>query len=83
MFFILATSWKTEALLSYYVLIKTFRDQSGVRDAKQAATAKKRMRMNQKTFSKDGRQGESDRRILKSKPKHLFSGKRKMKADWR
>ena len=40
--------------------------------------AKKKMRMNQKKFTQDGRQGESDRRILAVKPKHLFAGKRKM-----
>ena len=54
-----------------------------MRDAKQAAAAKKKMKMNQKWFTKDGRQGESDRRILTSKPKHLFAGKRKMKTDRR
>ncbi len=67
----------------YYSLFHLIihRDKSGVRDAAQAAIAKKKMKMHQKKFTKDGRQGESDRRILTSKPKHLFAGKRKMKAD--
>ena len=32
---------------------------------------------------KKGKTGEADRRVLDMKPKHLFSGKRKMKADRR
>ncbi len=48
-----------------------------MRDAEQSAMAMKRMKMQQKKYSKDGRQGEADRKILTSKPKHLFAGKRK------
>ncbi len=53
------------------------RDQSGVRDAAQAAVARKKMKLHQKPFAKTGRQGESDRKIVTAKPKHLFAGKRK------
>ena len=59
------------------VWILLCRDKSGVRDVAQAAEARKRMKMHQRKLAKDGRQGESDRRILNNKPKHLFAGKRK------
>jgi nucleolar GTP-binding protein len=59
-------------------IVFSCRDKSGLRDASQAAVAQKRMKMHQRPFAKAARQGESDRRILASKPKHLFAGKRKM-----
>jgi len=61
------------------------RDQSGVKDAKQAKKIKK-MATNQrnKGFSAHGKAGESDRHIAVKKPKHLFAGKRGMgKTDRR
>lgn len=49
-----------------------------------AKKAKKIGRKAQKTFNMEARKGEADRRILTAKPKHLFSGKRKMgKTDRR
>lgn len=48
-----------------------------MRDAVQAAAARKKMKMHQKVFAKTGRQGESDRKIVTAKPKHLYAGKRK------
>ncbi|KAL4229360.1 Nucleolar GTP-binding protein 1 [Mactra antiquata] len=60
------------------------RDQSGVRDETMAKKAKKIGRNAQKSFNMDARKGEADRRVLDMKPKHLFSGKRKMgKTDRR
>ena len=53
------------------------RDKSGVRDASQAAVARKTMKMHQRKFAKAAKAGESDRKIMESKPKHLFAGKRK------
>jgi len=56
---------------------RTPRDQSGIRDPVQR---KKLKRLEKKTarkeFASSGKAGESDRRILCKKPKHLFSGKR-------
>lgn len=57
---------------------RTPRDQSGVRDESMAKKAKKIARKAQKPMNMDARKGEADRRILDMKPKHLFSGKRKM-----
>ena len=52
------------------------RDQSGVRDAEQLNTARKKMKLAQRDFIKYRRAGESDRTIVTKMPKHLFSGKR-------
>merc|ERR1711997_408721 len=56
---------------------RTPRDQSGIRDPVQRkklkVLAKKTAR---KAFATHGKAGESDRKILCKKPKHLFSGKR-------
>jgi len=54
------------------------RDQSGVRDAVMAKKVKKMANKAQKARNHDARKGEGDRVILDMKPKHLFSGKRKM-----
>ena len=64
---------------------RTPRDQSGVKDAAQAKKLKKIGKKAQnKAFSAHGKAGESDRHIAVKKPKHLFSGKRKMgKTDRR
>ncbi|XP_060572801.1 GTP-binding protein 4-like [Ruditapes philippinarum] len=63
---------------------RTPRDQSGVRDATMAKKVKKIGRKAQKSFNMEARKGEADRRVLDMKPKHLFSGKRKMgKTDRR
>lgn len=53
------------------------RDKSGVRDEVMAKKAKKLHKVNQRDMNLHAKKGESDRRILCSKPKHLFSGKRK------
>ncbi|KAK6180820.1 hypothetical protein SNE40_008803 [Patella caerulea] len=60
----------------------TPRDKSGMRDEKMAKKAKK---LAKAAVGPMHRQGifETDRRIAVKKPKHLFSGKRKMKADRR
>eukprot|EP00090_Calanus_glacialis_P011550 TRINITY_DN1992_c0_g1_i1.p1 TRINITY_DN1992_c0_g1~~TRINITY_DN1992_c0_g1_i1.p1 ORF type:complete len:648 (-),score=263.48 TRINITY_DN1992_c0_g1_i1:90-2033(-) len=61
------------------------RSQSGLRDksdGKKLDELKKKRE--KKTFALHGKAGESDRRILEKKPKHLFSGKRGMgKTDRR
>lgn len=54
------------------------RDRSGVRDNAQLATARKKMKMSQRSFIRSGRKGEADRRIPSKMPKHLFAGKRKL-----
>lgn len=60
------------------------RDQSGVRDEVMGKKAKKIARKAQKPMNMEARKGEADRRVLDMKPKHLFSGKRKMgKTDRR
>ena len=56
-------------------LVGVNRDQSGVRGV--AQVARKRMKLDQKRLSRTARQGESDRKIVATKPKHLFAGKRK------
>jgi len=55
------------------------RSQSGLRDpdgSKRAKLQELRKKQDKKTFAKFGKAGESDRRILEKKPKHLFCGKR-------
>merc|ERR1711936_774614 len=53
------------------------RSQSGLRDKEQGEKLDKvKKKGDKKTFARFGKAGESDRRILEKKPKHLFSGKR-------
>jgi len=55
------------------------RSQSGMKDpdgSKRAKLQELRKKQDKKTFAKFGKAGESDRRILEKKPKHLFCGKR-------
>jgi len=55
------------------------RSQSGFRDpdgSKRAKLQNLRKKQDKKSFAKFGKAGESDRRILEKKPKHLFCGKR-------
>ena len=61
------------------------RDKSGIRDEEMFNIAKKMRNKSQKQFNKkESRVGEGDRVITTKKPKHLFSGKRKMgKTDRR
>lgn len=64
---------------------KVSRDKSGFRDEVQRKKAVKLMRSTQrKLMSRYARKGEADRSIPNMKPKHLYSGKRKMgKTDRR
>jgi nucleolar GTP-binding protein len=41
------------------------------------------MKKSQRKRNLDARKGEADRRVLQSRPKHLFAGKRGLKADRR
>jgi len=60
------------------------RDKSGVRDELMAKKARRMHKLSQREMNQNAKKGEADRRILMSKPKHLFSGKRKMgKTDRR
>ena len=61
------------------------RDKSGVRDPEMRQKIRKMAKKTQnKSFNKFGKAGESDRHIAVKKPRHLFSGKRKMgKTDRR
>ncbi|GAB6031966.1 Nucleolar GTP-binding protein 1 [Chamberlinius hualienensis] len=60
------------------------RDQSGVRDVKMQMKVKHIAKKAQGKANRGARKGEGDRTILNMKPKHLFSGKRKMgKTDRR
>ena len=43
-----------------------------------AKKAKKLARVTQRQMNLDAKKGEADRRILTSKPRHLFVGKRKL-----
>jgi len=49
---------------------------TGFSDIKQKQKAAKMARVAQRPMNQEARQGESDRRFLQKKPKHLFSGKR-------
>jgi len=49
---------------------------TGFSDIKEKEKAQKRARKSQYAMNQNARQGESDRRFLQKKPKHLFSGKR-------
>merc|ERR1711881_579287 len=56
---------------------RTPRDQSGIRDPVQRKKLKVLAKKTaKKAFASHGKAGESDRKILCKKPKHLFSGKR-------
>eukprot|EP01122_Echinamoeba_exundans_P006877 TRINITY_DN2004_c0_g1_i1.p1 TRINITY_DN2004_c0_g1~~TRINITY_DN2004_c0_g1_i1.p1 ORF type:complete len:644 (+),score=176.82 TRINITY_DN2004_c0_g1_i1:239-2170(+) len=57
-------------------LSKTPKPGEGFKDLKQKLKAEKLARNALKLLNRDGRQGESDRRIPDEKPKHLFAGKR-------
>ena len=61
------------------------RDKSGIRDEETAKKVKVMNKVSQrKLLNKESRVGEADRSIGCKKPKHLFSGKRKMgKTDRR
>ena len=61
------------------------RDKSGMRDESMAKKVRDMSKKSQrKLLNRDARIGEADRTITCSKPKHLFSGKRKMgKTDRR
>jgi len=62
----------------------TPRDKSGFKDPIQREKAKKKARLGQRKMNYMGKAGESDRHIHETKPKHLFSGKRKQgKTDRR
>jgi len=49
---------------------------SGLRDLKQKLAAEKLSKIVQRAMQKDARKGESDRKIVDLKPKHLYAGKR-------
>jgi len=57
--------------------MRTPRDQSGVDTVEKRAKVKKMAKMAQRKMNYHGKAGESDRHIHETKPKHLFSGKRK------
>merc|ERR1712181_128156 len=60
------------------------RSKSGIRGEDAAKLAILKKKRDVKTFANVGNAGESDRRILEKKPKHLYSGKRGMgKTDRR
>ena len=51
---------------------------AGVKDAKSAEKSEGLRRAGQTGRNRDARQGEGDRRVVASRPKHMFVGKRKM-----
>jgi len=57
---------------------KAPRDQSGLRDKHAVVKVRKIAKKAQGKMNRDARKGEADRKIVDLKPKHLFSGKRKM-----
>jgi nucleolar GTP-binding protein len=57
---------------------KASRATSGLKNQGAAAKTEKLKRSTQTGRNRDARQGEADRRILESKPKHMYVGKRKM-----
>ncbi len=61
------------------------RDKSGIRDEAMANKVRDMSKKSQrKLLNRDAKKGEADRDIICKKPKHLFSGKRKMgKTDRR
>jgi len=52
------------------------RDKSGIRDEAQSVKIVKMARKAQLPMARQARKGESDRKIVCLKPKHLFTGKR-------
>jgi nucleolar GTP-binding protein len=52
------------------------RSQSGIRDPENSKLTDIKKKQDVKQFARKGKAGESDRRILEKKPKHLFCGKR-------
>jgi nucleolar GTP-binding protein len=57
---------------------KRSRVTSGLKDQSFVDKTEKLKRSRQITRNRDARQGEADRRVLETKPKHMFVGKRKM-----
>jgi nucleolar GTP-binding protein len=57
---------------------KRSRATSGLKDQSFVDKAEKLKRSRQITRNRDARQGEADRRVLETKPKHMYAGKRKM-----
>ena len=51
---------------------------SGVKDLASAEKSEQLKRGGQVGRNRDARQGEGDRRVVASRPKHMFVGKRKM-----
>ncbi|KAJ8035795.1 Nucleolar GTP-binding protein 1 [Holothuria leucospilota] len=64
--------------------MRTPRDESGIRDPEKRKQARDLSKKVQRKMNQHARKGEGDRTILSRKPKHLFTGKRKMgKTDRR
>ena len=57
---------------------KRSRATGGIRDQNVADKAERLRRTKQIGRNRDARQGEGDRRVVESRPKHMFVGKRKM-----
>ncbi|KAK2178094.1 hypothetical protein NP493_563g04039 [Ridgeia piscesae] len=78
------TSMVASATRSRSASRATSRDKSGLRDETMVKKGRKLAKISQRGANRDARKGEADRRILDSKPKHLFAGKRKQgKTDRR
>ncbi|KAI0981974.1 hypothetical protein GJ496_010735 [Pomphorhynchus laevis] len=59
-------------------ITKIPRNELGLKDQAAVMKARKLMKLSQRQFAQKGRINESDRRIPTKRPKHLFSGKRKL-----
>ena len=57
---------------------KSSRATGGLKDQGSLDKTERIKRSKQIARNQEGRQGEADRRVTESKPKHMFSGKRKM-----
>jgi len=57
---------------------KRSRATGGLKDQGVANKAERLKRNKQIARNREARQGEADRRIAESKPKHMYAGKRKM-----
>ena len=57
---------------------KRSRASSGMKNQSVADKTERLRRTTQIGRNRDARQGEGDRRVVESKPKHMFIGKRKM-----
>jgi nucleolar GTP-binding protein len=57
---------------------KSSRTTGGLKDQGSLDKTERIKRSKQIARNQEGRQGEADRRVTESKPKHMFSGKRKM-----